>query len=207
MLNKSKATLKEDDVKNEEVMSHHPQMIDEDVETFTNRLDTLILTFRTDSLKEFMRIKRNVLAEQIQKIESEKARCTALLTTKQDELEHTKDNLVVASIQAKKSGAQVEKLSKYLKNYNKKSTVKLYKALIGLREALRRKKRNKRIVEMRLVQHNRVVKLTVFGGLKRSYGVYKRKKNKEQEEQRVKVSSLVKYRMKYQRLVKSMRKR
>eukprot|EP00826_Nyctotherus_ovalis_P056043 TRINITY_DN7500_c0_g1_i6.p1 TRINITY_DN7500_c0_g1~~TRINITY_DN7500_c0_g1_i6.p1 ORF type:complete len:293 (-),score=69.32 TRINITY_DN7500_c0_g1_i6:851-1618(-) len=183
VLKKSKEVLTTE----EEAVNHHPQMIDEDVETFTNRLDTLIMTFRTESLKEFRRIKRNVLAEQAQRIDSEKTRCSALLTTKQDELERTKDALVTASAQARRSAAQIERFGAHLRKFNKKATVRLHKMLAALREAVRRKRRNRRIVEMRLVQHNRVVKLTAFGGLKRNYAEYKRRKNREQEEQRVKV--------------------
>lgn len=171
----------------EEVVSHHPQMIDEDVETFTNRLDTLIMTFRTESLKEFRRIKRDVLAEQAQRIDSERTRCSALLTAKQDELERTKDALVTASAQAQRSAAQVERFGAHLRKFNKKAAVRLHKMVVALREVVRRKKRNRRIVEMRLVQHNRVVKLTAFGGLKRNYAEYKRRKTREQEEERVKV--------------------
>ena len=42
---------------------HHVQIIDEDVENFKRRLDIMVKNFRTDTLKEFMAIKRNLLIE------------------------------------------------------------------------------------------------------------------------------------------------
>ena len=180
--------LHKEEVENEDaVTSHHPQMIDEDVETFTHKLDTLILTFRTDSLKEFMRIKRNVLTEQSQKIEAEKNRCAALLSSKQDELERTKDELVLASGQAKRATTQVERLAAYLKKYNRHRVVFFYKVFAGWRDILQQKKQHKRTMEMRLSHHKKQVKAMAFGGWKRDYTIYKKKKNKEQEEQRIKV--------------------
>lgn len=72
---------------------HYPQVIDQDVENFTTRLDTLIGQFRNESLKEFLAVKRSILHEQITTIDTEKKRCNALLSTKQDELEHLKEEL------------------------------------------------------------------------------------------------------------------
>ena len=43
---------------------HHVQIIDEDVENFKRRLDIMVKNFRTDTLKDFMAIKRNLLIEQ-----------------------------------------------------------------------------------------------------------------------------------------------
>ena len=72
---------------------HHVQIIDEDVENFKRRLDIMIKNFRTDTLKDFMSIKRNLLIEQKSVIESERQKCDALLSTKSDLIEHLKDDL------------------------------------------------------------------------------------------------------------------
>lgn len=72
---------------------HHPQIIDSDVEDFTCKLDTMIAQFRNESVKEFLTMKRHILHEQITTIENEKKRCNALLSAKQDEIEHLKEQL------------------------------------------------------------------------------------------------------------------
>ena len=73
--------------------NHHPQVIDSDVENFTTRLDTLICQFRNESLKEFLTVKRSILHEQISTIEAEKKRCSALVSSKQDEIQHLTEQL------------------------------------------------------------------------------------------------------------------
>ena len=70
---------------------HHPQVIDQDVENFTSRLDSLLTQFRNESVNVFLTFKRSILHEQINTIDSEKKRCNALLSTKQDEIEHLKE--------------------------------------------------------------------------------------------------------------------
>jgi len=75
---------------------HHPQIIDQDVQNFTTRLDTMIAQFRNESLKEFMALKRSLLHEQVTTIESEKKKCNAQLSAKQDQVEHLKEELAQA---------------------------------------------------------------------------------------------------------------
>lgn len=170
-----------------EASSHHPQMIDEDVETFTQKLDTLILTFRTGSLKEFMKIKRNVLTEQSNKIDSEKNRCSALLSAKQDELEKLKDELVVATAQSKRATTQVDRLAAYLKKYNRHGQIRLFKMFSGWRDVVRGRERRQRLLDMRLGWRKSMRKFQAFCAWKKDYTMYRKKKNKEMEEQRVKV--------------------
>ena len=69
---------------------HHPQIVDQDVEDFSTKLNTLITQFRNESMQEFMTMKRNLLHEQITSIESN-ASCNASLSAKQDE--HLKEDL------------------------------------------------------------------------------------------------------------------
>jgi hypothetical protein len=66
-------------------------VIDQDVEEFTLKLDSMIASFRNQSVKEFLGMKRAILHEQITTIEAEKKRCNALLSAKQDEIEHLKE--------------------------------------------------------------------------------------------------------------------
>ena len=80
---------------NENNNFHHVQIIDEDVENFKRRLDILIRNFRTDTLKDFMSIKRNLLTEQKNVIENEKQKCDALISSKSDLIEHLKDDLAL----------------------------------------------------------------------------------------------------------------
>jgi hypothetical protein len=72
---------------------HHPQIIDEDVENFKRRLDITLKNFRTDTMKEFMSIKRHLLVEQKSIVDSEKQKCDALLSSKIDQIEHLKESL------------------------------------------------------------------------------------------------------------------
>ena len=72
---------------------HHPQLIDEDIETFKSKLETSILNFKTEALKDFMSIKRNVLQEQSNTIDNERNKYNALLSSKQNEIENLKEDL------------------------------------------------------------------------------------------------------------------
>ena len=83
------------EINNENNNFHHVQIIDEDVENFKRRLDILIRNFRTDTLKDFMSIKRNLLTEQKNVIENEKQKCDALISSKSDLIEHLKDDLAL----------------------------------------------------------------------------------------------------------------
>lgn len=167
--------------------NHHPQMIDEDVETFTQRLDTLILGFRTDSLKDFMKIKRNILSEQASKIEAEKNRCSSLLSAKQDELERLREDLVIATGQVKRMTTQIDRLALHSMKYNKHAMVYLFKIFSGWR-ALRTNKKNKnKVIAMKENLRMKTMKTLAFTCWKQDYMTFKKKKNKEQEEQKIKV--------------------
>lgn len=55
---------------------------DEDVESFQRKLDTLIVNFRSETMSEFLRTKRQVLQDQAQTIDAERRRCNTLLGVK-----------------------------------------------------------------------------------------------------------------------------
>jgi len=55
---------------------------DEDVEAFSRKLDTMIVNFRSETMSEFMKTKRQVLSDQAQTIDAERRRCNTLLGVK-----------------------------------------------------------------------------------------------------------------------------
>lgn len=72
---------------------HQLQVIDEDAEHFKAKLDNLINNFRSETLSEFMSIKRSLLEEQTDAIESETRKYSKLLENRTNELDRTKEAL------------------------------------------------------------------------------------------------------------------
>ena len=108
---------------------HHVQIIDEDVENFKRRLDIMVKNFRTDTLKDFMAIKRNLLIEQKTCIENEKQKCEALLSSKGDLIEHLKDDLAKAQKSLNNQIIIKEKLVEILFKKNHDKILKKQKSL------------------------------------------------------------------------------
>jgi hypothetical protein len=162
-------------------------MVDEDVTAFTNKLGSLISSFHTESLNEFIKMKRNILVEQAQRIETARKNCDALLSSKQDELERVKDELEITSIQSKRSTAQIERLCSHLKKFNKRSVVQYHKALTGWKELISKKKRYKQVINIGLWQYNKVLKGTALSRWKRLYETDKKKKYKAETDRKLKV--------------------
>ena len=108
---------------------HHVQIIDEDVENFKRRLDIMVKNFRTDTLKDFMAIKRNLLIEQKTCIENEKQKCEALLSSKGDLIEHLKDDLAKNQKALNSQIIIKEKLVEILYRKNHDKILKRYKSL------------------------------------------------------------------------------
>ena len=108
---------------------HHVQIIDEDVENFKRRLDIMVKNFRTDTLKDFMAIKRNLLIEQKTCIENEKQKCEALLSSKGDLIEHLKDDLAKTQKTLNNQIIIKEKLVEILFKKNHDKIIKRYKSL------------------------------------------------------------------------------
>ena len=59
---------------------------DTDTQSFQQRLDSLILNFRSETMNEFIRTKNSVLKEQDELINEEKNKCTGALDVKQNEI-------------------------------------------------------------------------------------------------------------------------
>ena len=121
----------ENDINNTDIDNayHHVQIIDEDVENFKRRLDIMVKNFRTDTLKDFMAIKRNLLIEQKTCIENEKQKCEALLSSKGDLIEHLKDDLAKTQKTLNNQIIIKEKLVEILFKKNHDKIIKRYKSL------------------------------------------------------------------------------
>ena len=64
-----------------------------DSENFTQRLDQMILNFRTETMQEFIKTKGRLSHQKEQAIDQERRRCTTLLGAKQNEIENLKEQL------------------------------------------------------------------------------------------------------------------
>lgn len=93
---------------------HHVQIIDEDVENFKRRLDITLKNFRTDTLKDFMSIKRHLLVEQKAVIDSEKQKCDAQIGAKTDQIEHLKESLAKTKNALTKESEVKERMASHL---------------------------------------------------------------------------------------------
>ena len=64
-----------------------------DSANFTNKLDQLILGFRTETMQEFIKTKGRLNSQKEQAIDAERRRCNTLLNAKQNEIEALKEQL------------------------------------------------------------------------------------------------------------------
>lgn len=137
----------ENEIQNNESNFHHVQIIDEDVENFKRRLDILVKNFRTDTLKDFMGIKRHLLTEQKSIIDSEKQKCDAMLSSKVDQIEHLKENLAKTKHALSNESEIKDRLGLYLyKLKSNKYNIKLKnKAFFGLKNYFMKKKKANKV--------------------------------------------------------------
>jgi ATP-dependent Zn protease len=68
-----------------------------DSANFTNKLDQLILGFRTETMQEFIKTKGRLNSQKEQAIDAERRRCNTLLNAKQNEIEQLKEQLAQKS--------------------------------------------------------------------------------------------------------------
>jgi len=137
----------DEDFLNRNANFHHVQIIDEDVENFKRKIDILLKNFKTDSLKDFMSIKRHLLIEQKNAIEAEKQKCDSVVGAKTDQIEHLKENLEKTRNALNKELEIKEKLSMHFYNYrNNKKNQNLKKNIFGaIKNHFIKKKNNKRV--------------------------------------------------------------
>ena len=151
---------------------HHVQIIDEDVENFKRRLDIMVKNFRTDTLKDFMAIKRNLLIEQKTCIENEKQKCEALLSSKGDLIEHLKDDLAKAQKSLNNQIIIKEKLVEILYKKNHDKILKRYKSLAFngvLMKYHLKKKAKKDKIKLSRKKYWDSFKITFFKNLKQNW--------------------------------------
>ena len=157
---------------NNENAYHHIQIIDEDVENFKRRLDIMVKNFRTDTLKDFMAIKRNLLIEQKACIENEKQKCDALLSSKGDLIEHLKDDLAKTQKSLNNQIIIKEKLVEILYKKNHDKILKRYKSLafngVLMKYHLKKKSKKDKIKKCRQNYWNKY-KTTFFKNLKQNW--------------------------------------
>lgn len=132
---------------------HHVQIIDEDVENFKRKIDILVKNFKTDSLKDFMSIKRHLLIEQKNTIEAEKQKCDALVGAKTDQIEHLKENLEKTRTALNKEIEIKEKLSMHFYNYrtNKKNQNLKKNIFAAINDHYVKKKNNKMVKNLYII--------------------------------------------------------
>ena len=157
---------------NNENAYHHVQIIDEDVENFKRRLDIMVKNFRTDTLKDFMAIKRNLLIEQKTCIENEKQKCEALLSSKGDLIEHLKDDLAKTQKALNNQIIIKEKLVEILYKKNHDKILKRYKSLafngVLMKYHLKKKSKKDKIKQCRKNYWDKY-KSTFFKNLKQNW--------------------------------------
>lgn len=137
----------DEDFFNKKANFHHVQIIDEDVENFRRKIDILVKNFKTDSLKDFMSIKRHLLIEQKNAIEAEKQKCDSLVGAKTDQIEHLKENLDRTRNALNKEIEIKEKFSLHYYNYrtNKKNQNLKKNIFEAIKKNFIKKKTNKRV--------------------------------------------------------------
>jgi hypothetical protein len=158
--------------KEEQENFHHPQIIDEDVENFKRRLDITLKNFRTDTLKDFMSIKRHLLVEQKSIVDSERQKCEALLSSKIDQIENLKESLAKTKQSLTKETEIKEKLSLHLfkfKFLKKQKDLKIKIFNNVLKNYYLRKKKEKGVEKK--IKEKRISKLKnkALGDLKANY--------------------------------------
>jgi hypothetical protein len=159
-------------LKKEEGNYHHVQIVDEDVENYKRKLDIALKNFRTDSLKDFLAIKRHLLAEQKQIIESEKQKCDAIVSAKLNQVEMLKESLAKTSSALNKELETKEKLTLYILKLksqinNRKIKDKVYTN--GIRADFKRNKKTKRISAKIKRNYLKRLKKNAFFGLKENF--------------------------------------
>lgn len=167
---------------------HHPQLIDEDVETFKAKLESSILSFKTDALKDFMSIKRNVLQEQSSTIDTERNKYLALLNSKQNEIESLKEDL--ASSNKLNDDLRIRSEILACMAGTNKSMIKLkvaqYKAFKALKGYVGFQKYSKNALLAREKENKLKLKRKVFQGWGKHWKQWKVQKSKDDFEAKLK---------------------
>ena len=167
---------------------HHPQIIDEDVETFKMKLEATILNFKNDAMKDFMGIKRNILQEQSNTIGNERNKYNALLSSKQNEIENLKEQLANANKLNEGLQNKWEKLGFSAGVYKELTRLRVtqYKAFLALKSYAGFKKHAKNVLNAKNRENKLKMKRMVFQGWGKHWKEWKIKKSKEDFEFKLK---------------------
>lgn len=160
---------------------HHPQLIDEDIETFKSKLEASILNFKTEALKDFMSIKRNVLQEQANTIDNERNKYNALLSSKQNEIENLKEDLARSNKLNEDLRVRSEILALMAGKNRQLMRLKVvqYKAFKALKDYRGFKKYSKNVLEAKTKENKENFKRKVFQAWGKRWKEWKTKKSKE----------------------------
>lgn len=66
---------------------HHMQILDEDAEHFKNKLEDMVNRFKTETMTEFMNMKKSLLEEQNEAVETETRKYTRILDNRNTEVD------------------------------------------------------------------------------------------------------------------------
>lgn len=80
-------------------MAHNLHVLDEDIENFKIKIEDLVNKFKNDTINEFITMKRAVLKDQQDAIESETQKYTRILESRNNEVNcHVPENSCLSSI-------------------------------------------------------------------------------------------------------------
>ena len=162
---------------------------DEDTESFQRKLDTMIVNFRSETLSEFMKTKKQVLTDQAQTIDAERRRCNTLLGVKQNEIEQLKETLGLKTRLCDDLGTRCEGMAFWAGKSKTLLRIKLlqHQAFEGLKKYRDFKKHSKMVLEQKLRQFKKEMKRKVFLGWESRYKQWKIVKNREDFDRAVKL--------------------
>ncbi len=160
---------------------HHPQLIDEDIETFKTKLEGTLLDFKNEALKDFMNIKRNVLQEQMHTIENERSKYNALLSSKQNEIETLKENLASSNKLNEDLRVRSEILALMAGKNRQMMRLRVtqYKAFKALKTYVGFKKHSKNILEAKDRENKLKDKRKIFQAWQKRWKLWKTQKSKD----------------------------
>lgn len=160
---------------------HHPQLIDGDIETFKTKLESTLLNFKNEAMKDFMGIKRNILQEQSNTIENERNKYNALLSSKQNEIETLKEDLAKSNKFNEDMKVRCDFLA-LLAGKNKQMTrlnVAQYKAFKALKSNAGFNKHSKKVLENKDKENKLKFKRRVFQAWGKHWKQWKIQKAKD----------------------------
>lgn len=148
-----------------------------------------MVNFRSETISEFMKTKKQVLSDQAQTIDAERRRCNTLLGVKQSEIEQLKEGLGSKSKLCEDLNIRCEGMSFWAGKAKMMLRIKLlqHQAFYALRKYRDFKKHSKRVLEHKMRQYREKVKREVFKGWGMQYKQWKIVKNREDFDKAVKL--------------------